>query len=134
MKKGILLSWFLFIFGSGLALAVQNYDLREITPEVQRAIQGRQARYAELQSLKQKGVVGENNQGFVTPLKAMAGADPIVSGENQDRDVIYQAVVAQNQLGPNEISEVKKVFAEVQRGKAERGDFVQLPSGEWVQK
>ena len=134
MKHKILLSWFLFYLSAGVAQAAQDYNLREVTPEIQQAIQARQSRYAELQTLKQKGIVGENNQGFVSVLNGAPGADPLASAENQDRNKIYQAIAVQNNLGPEGISEVKRIFAEVQRGKAQPGDSIQLPSGEWVQK
>ena len=124
----------LFCLSTGTLQASQDYSLKEVTPEIQQAIQGRQSRYAELLTLKRKGIVGENNEGFVSLVNEAPGADSLVSTENQDRDKIYQAIAVQNNLGPNGIPEVKKVFAEVQRGKAQPGDRIQLPSGEWVQK
>ena len=116
------------------SFAAQNYDLKEITPTVQNALEGRKGRYAELQRLKSEGTVGENNQGSVKLLKDSAGAQGLIDGENHDREVIYQAIVDQNHLGPGGITEVHSVFAEVQRGKAKSGEIVQSRSGEWAQK
>ncbi len=119
---------------SGSTFAAQNYDLKEITPAVQNALEGRKGRYAELQRLKSDGTIGENNQGSVKLLKDSAGARGIIDDENRDREAIYQAIVDQNHLGPGGIAEVHSIFAEVQRGKAKSGEFVQSRSGEWAQK
>ena len=135
-------NWVFFLFLSfayslGVAtplFAAVSYDLKEMTPEAQKAIAGRQARYGELQRLKSEGVIGEDNQGSVKLLKDSTEARAVMQSENQDREVIYQTIVDQNHLGPSRITEVRTVFAEVQRGKAQPGDSIQLRSGEWVQK
>ncbi len=124
-------AWPLLLF---LPFAFAGYDLKEITPAIQQTIQSRQSRYAQLQELKQSGAVGENNQGFVSLLNAAPGAEQLASLENQDRATIYQAIASQNQLGPSGLEEVKRIFAEVQRGKALPGELIQLPTGEWVKK
>lgn len=124
------LSWIFFISPASAA----SYDLKQITPEVQQAIQARQSRYAPLQSLRQSGAVGENNQGFVALLGQAPGAEELISAENRDRDMIYQAIASQNGLGPDGLSEVRRIFAEVQRGKALPGERIELPTGEWIKK
>ena len=40
-----------------------NYDYKTMTPEIEQALKNRQARYHQLQSLKQEGVIGEANTG-----------------------------------------------------------------------
>lgn len=125
---------FTLLFLTPASFSVQNYDLTEITPQVQQAIENRRTRYAELQRLKQEGAVGESSQGFVETLERTAELSSLVEAENQDRGVIYQAIVDQNQLGPSGMAEVRRIFAEVQRGKALTGDYIQLPSGEWAKK
>lgn len=111
-----------------------NYDLKEITPAVKEAIENRQARFHDLQPLKAEGVVGEDNQGFVKLLKDSSHVEGLVAAENENRRIIYEAVADQNPLGPAGLSQVQSVFAEVQRGKARPGEWIQLRSGEWVQK
>ncbi|HXV27661.1 MAG TPA: DUF1318 domain-containing protein [bacterium] len=116
------------------AWAEANYDIKQMTPAIQQALHNRQDRYANLQSLKAQGILGEDNQGFVAALKSSPEASSMALAENNDRLVIYQAIVDQNQLGQAGLAKVKQVFAEVQREKARRGDYVQLASGEWTQK
>lgn len=114
--------------------AAANYDLKEITPAVQRALDGRKSRYDELRRLKSQGAVGETNQGLVEVRANAPGAAEQVEAENRDRLVIYQAIVDQNQLGPQGLDLVKAAFAEVQREKAQPGDPIQSLSGEWTRK
>ena len=114
-------------------LAAQ-YDIKEMTPAVQQALEGRKARYAELRGLKADGKVGEDNQGLVEGMVGDAPVEQLVRAENDDRLVIYRAIVEQNQLGADGLALVKKAFAEVQREKAQPGDPIQLPSGDWAKK
>jgi uncharacterized protein YdbL (DUF1318 family) len=123
----------LFLFSS-LGLAQKNYDLKEMTPEITQAIESRRTRYAELQHFKSTAAVGENNRGFVELLRPLPEATGPTEDENRDRKLIYQAIVDQNHLDPEEMGKVQEVFAEVQRGKARPGEMIQLPSGEWVPK
>ncbi len=111
-----------------------QYDLKQLTPTIQKALDGRKARYDELRKLKSQGAVGEDNQGFVKALAAEPTAQQVVQAENTDLQVIYQAIVEQHELGPQGLGAVKIAFAEVQREKAQAGDRIQLPSGEWTTK
>ncbi len=112
-----------------------NYDFKELTPEIRKALQNRQSRYRELQSLKQTGAIGENNKGYVTTLKeGTPSASTIASAENRDRRVIYEALAEQNALGSQGLLQVQKAFAEVQNDKASSGEMVQSASGDWKKK
>jgi uncharacterized protein YdbL (DUF1318 family) len=129
-KRTGLMTAFFVVFGA-LQLFAGQYDLKEMTPEVRQALANRQQRYDELQQLKASGQVGENNQGYVEALKGGGG---LAGAENQDRRVIYNAIVSQNNFGPGGLAQVQRAFAEVQRDKARPGDYVQSASGEWRQK
>lgn len=136
MKR--ILSFMLLFFLAGVftmtpCFAV-SYDFKQITPEIDQALKNRQARYATLQQMKRSGLVGENHSGYVTELKSDAVATSLVAQENSDRSVIYNALVEQNALGPNGLAEVQRAFAEVQRDKANSGDYIQSASGDWQQK
>lgn len=130
-KLSFLLS-ILFLFTLASQAFAVNYDLKEETPAVKSAIEGRQSRWREIRSLKDKNLIGEDNQGYV---KALAPeAEQIAAVENADRETIYHAIVAQNHLPPSSLSEVQTVFMEVHHRKARNGDSIQLPSGEWIKK
>lgn len=111
-----------------------NYQIKETTPAIQKALGGRQSRFQNIRALKEQGIVGENNQGFLEAVNPSSGAESLVVSENQDRSVIYNAIVEQNNLGTGGIVQVKKVFGEVQRERAKPGDLIQDFSGGWVKK
>ena len=101
------------VFGLwSFAAFAANYDIKEMTPAVQQALSSRQARYGQLQSAKQAGAIQENSRGLVS------GAEPLASEENRDREVIYQAIAEQNNLGAEGLEQVHRAFAEVHQ---ERG-------------
>ncbi len=116
------------------ALAAGAYDLKEMTPAVKAALDGRKSRYAELKAFKKQGLVGETNRGYIKALVSAPGVKEIVEVENADRKVIYQAIVEQNGLRDSELLTVEKVFAQVQRDKAEAGEKIQDEGGSWVVK
>lgn len=111
-----------------------DYDYKTMTPDIEKALKNRQARYYQLQALKQEGVIGENNKGYVTDLKDDSTASTMVAAENKDRRVLYEALAEQNKLGNAGLLEIQKAFAEVQKDKAGAGDMVQSASGEWKKK
>lgn len=111
-----------------------DYDYKTMTPDIEKALKNRQARYYQLQQLKQEGEIGENNKGYVTNLKDNATTATLADAENQDRRVLYEALAEQNKLGSTGLLEIQKAFAEVQKEKAGPGDMVQSSSGDWKKK
>jgi len=111
-----------------------SYDLKEMTPEIQAALNRRKARYDTLKEFKDKDWVGEDVQGHAAALGGDSGVAALVALENQDREIIYQAIVQQNGLPADAIETVRAAFGEVQRERAGSGDRIQLPSGQWVDK
>ena len=110
-----------------------KYDIKEMTPEVKTALEDRRSRFDQLKSLKAKGLVGENNRGYVEALGNDSAAGSLVDSENNDRRVIYKTIEVQNNLS-GALGTIEKVFAQVQRDKASPGDKVQDEDGRWVTK
>ena len=110
-----------------------NYSIKNMTSKIQEALDNRRGRYEMLTALKAEGSVGETNDGYLKALRDGGQVQSIVEAENKDREVIYRAIVEQNDLR-GALDEVEKVFAKVQRDKAEPGDYIQLENGSWVQK
>ncbi len=133
MKKSAALFLFLFLLQGVSAWAAQ-YDIKQMTPQIEQALANRQSRYDELRTLKAANRIGENSRGYVEALDKSAALADLVHAENSDRRVIYNAIVEQNGLGPAGMGAVETAFAEVQRDKAKSGDSIQLPSGQWTQK
>lgn len=128
--SGILLGFSLWAPGSAWT---EDYSLKTMTPQVKAALDARRDRYHEIQQLKQEGLIGENNRGYLELLKPSSAAAKAVEAENKDRRLIYQTIADQNGL-KDSLDIIEKTFAEVRREKALAGEWIQLPSGEWVQK
>jgi uncharacterized protein YdbL (DUF1318 family) len=129
MKKLLLVG--LLVCAAMTVSAQATYDIKEMTPAVKSALDGRKSRFAELKTMKTQGVVGENNRGYVQALGGGADVKALVAAENKDRKQVYEAIVQQNKLGPAALPTVEAVFARVQREKADPGDKVQDASGRW---
>ncbi len=124
----------------GLAVLIspvqaQTYQIKEMTPEVKAALEGRRGRYGRLDQFKQDGIVGENNRGYVEVLEqGLPEARAMVSEENEDRRTIYRTIAEQNNLSKDALEVIEEVFAEVQREKAAPGEMIQTKEGRWVKK
>lgn len=130
MKKQLLI-FALVCAAAGFVSAESKYDIKEMTPAVKSALDGRKARFAQLKDLKAKGQIGETNRGYVQKLGGGKEVDAVVAAENKDRKAVYEAIVQQNSLGAGALATVEAVFAGVQRDKAEPGEKVQDASGRW---
>ena len=124
----------LIMLTAGSICFAANYDYKTMTPEIEQALKNRQARYYQLQNLKQEDVIGENNKGYVTDLKGNPAAATVTAAENRDRRVLYEALAEQNNLGGTGLLEIQKAFAAVQLEKAGPGEMVQSQSGDWKRK
>ena len=124
----------LFVLTAASFCFAANYDYKTMTPDIEKALKNRQSRYQQLQQLKQEGMIGENNKGYVANLKNNASAAALTDAENRDRRVMYEALAEQNKLGGSGLLEIQKAFAEVQSDKAGAGDMVQSLSGSWEKK
>ena len=122
------------------AAAVSNvsaqgaYNIKTMTPQVERALENRRGRYNELNLLEARGAIGENNRGYLEVLdNSNSDAKAVANAENVDRKVIYETIAEQNGLS-GEMGTIEKVFAQVQRDKAQVGEMTQDDSGSWVKK
>jgi len=121
------------IFYSPAVFAEGKYSIKQMTPQVQAALDNRRSRFEQLRALKGKGVVGENNHGYLQVLVADPQASALVEAENSDRRVIYNTIAQQNGL-TQALGAIESVFAQVQADKAEAGDKVQTEDGRWISK
>jgi len=112
--------------------SAEGYELKEMTPQVEAALEARRARYDELGAFKAAGVVGENNRGYAELLSDDADAQNIVDTENQDRKIIYMTIAQQNEL-EDDLETIEKVFAQVKKEKAKSGEKIQNEDGTWVE-
>ena len=89
------------------------------------------ARRTAIEALKQKGIVGENNQGylgFVTSTKEQAD---LVDAQNEDRKKGYQIVAQKQGVESAKISQVRAAYY---ARKTKPGQWYQNKSSRWVKK
>ena len=89
-----------------------------------------QARLPVIKELKAKGVVGENNKGYLEFVGAPA-KENVVQDENNDRKEVYAAIAAKQGVT---VDVVGKRRAEQIADKAVPGEWLQNPSGNWYKK
>jgi uncharacterized protein YdbL (DUF1318 family) len=108
------------------------------------AIQNREFNKDDIDEFKRDGVVGENAKGYLeirpherlntdSALKQLV--DRIVEEENSDRKIIMQRIIDINpNIQTTDQTEVEKVFAKLNQDSAKPGEWIQMPSEEWVRK
>ncbi len=84
-----------------------------------------------IKALKAKGIVGENNQGYLEFVGAKKEQADVVNAENNDRKAVYGAIA--NQQGTT-VDLVGKHRAIQIANKAHPGDWLQDANGKWYQK
>ncbi len=110
-----------------------KYSIKQMTPEVQAALDHRRDRFDQLDALKSSGAIGENSRGYVEVLRDEGEAKAVAAAENRDRKVIYQTIAEQNGL-EGAVATIESVFGQVQFDKAASGQKVQGQDGQWVTK
>lgn len=118
-----------------------DLDLRslEMSDTIVQLMRRRQARYNDVMKLKRAALVGESNQGTLTPPPGKSLSElteeqtEVVRKENTDRGTLFHEVLRQKKLGGDKLGAVAEKFAEVQRAMASRGFWVELRNGTWTQ-
>lgn len=113
---------------SFVALAVAVPLFADDLSDAQRRIQARQV---DLAALKEKGVLGENNRGFVEVREAAPGAEAVVSAENADRGTIYGILAKQTSSTAEAVGRAR---ARQIAANSRAGVWVQDEAGRWSRK
>jgi len=88
-------------------------------------------RLPEIKALKVKGVVGENNRGYLAFPTGKKEKENIVNDENSDRKSVYEAIAKQQNTS---LDVVEKHRAAQIEQKAESGDWLQDAAGKWYKR
>ncbi len=89
------------------------------------------ARLPVIADLKTKGIIGENNQGYLGFVTENRTQQALIAAENKDRKAIYSYFAKQQNTT---LETVEKIQAARKAKKAKPGEFVQNPDGAWVRK
>ena len=81
--------------------------------------------------LKTKGIVGENNAGYLEFIGAKKEKADVVAAENEDRQTVYAAIAKQQGTTAELVG--KRRALQISK-KADPGEWVQDANGNWIQK
>jgi uncharacterized protein len=87
-------------------------------------------RLPAIDDMKARGVVGENNRGFLEARGAGAD-DGVISAENRDRETVYAALAQQTNTSPEQVGKARA--RQIAQG-SKLGVWIQDSSGEWKKK
>lgn len=109
----------------GGAVAVRAQDLNAVKARMEQ-------RLGAVNGLKDRGVAGENNRGFLEVRGNASGADQqVISDENSDRRTVYAALAQQTGASADAVGRQRAAqIASIAR----RGHWIQDQGGAWRQK
>ena len=131
-------SWLARLFDvSSTAWADSSLEIKNVTPELRKAIERRKARFEAIRKYKNKKALGENQMALLETRPCALLEDEaegpkikqLVKDENADRLAIYKEIARQNgATDAASLAKIQRAWAGVNRSKAEKGDWVQIPA------
>ena len=86
-------------------------------------------RYPKVVELKQKGAIGETDEGYLDVVQGSEGSD-VVSSENADRRELYALIAKETSTSAEQVA---KQAAQKNFQKAKKGEYLKH-EGKWRQK
>jgi hypothetical protein len=84
-----------------------------------------------IQALKSKGIVGENNLGYLQFVSSVKEKEEIVNSENADRKAVYTSIANQQGAGVDLVGKRRAIQIAENAG---AGEWLQDSAGKWYQK
>ncbi|MBP7371962.1 MAG: YdbL family protein [Opitutaceae bacterium] len=114
------------------ALALAGGTVTAHAQDMNAVRQRMEQRLSSLDALKDKGLVGENNRGYLEARGALSPADSsAVAAENADRGIVYAAIARQTGSNSDQVGRARaQKLAEMSKA----GVWVQRATGEWARK
>jgi len=116
-------------------------DVNVSTAAIRALKDGMKQRAGELKPSLASGAVGVGKDGMLVmrdaaalDLAAKAKVKRLVDAENKDRDSLYREIATANNYGAERVADIRSIFAQTWKDKAERGWWVQSADGSWKQK
>lgn len=88
-------------------------------------------RLPQIDELKAKGAIGENNRGLLEVREAAGNAASVVADENRDREAVYGLIAQQTGATADSVGRAR---AKQIAANAKSGVWVQDESGAWKKK
>lgn len=126
MKVKILLS-FLFVLITGSVFTnvlLAGEDIKAVKDEMEK-------RLPLINELKLKGVVGEDNMGYLQFIGGKCEKEDVMQAENGDRKKVYAHIAKKEGVSTEVVGQRRAVQI---ANKAKKGDWLQDQNGKWHQK
>lgn len=88
-------------------------------------------RLPQIDDLKSKGAIGENNRGYVEVRQSSGNASSVAADENRDRETIYGLIAQQTGASADSVGRAR---AKQIAASARSGVWVQEENGSWKRK
>ncbi len=88
-------------------------------------------RLPAIADLKTKGVIGEDNRGYLGYVTGNRAMEDVIAAENADRKTVYEIFAKQQNTG---LDVVETVQGARKAEKANPGEFYQNREGNWIKK
>lgn len=88
-------------------------------------------RLPKIAELKKKGIIGEDNRGYLAFVSSVKAEQQLIADENKDRNKIYVHFAKQQNTT---VDLVEKVQAKRKAERTKSGEFYQDPDGQWIKK
>lgn len=124
MQKNVFFLSFLLVYIACtlfLTATVHSADLKTRMAE----------RLPAIEALKDQGIIGENNKGFLEFRSADKSQAPLIKEENGDRAIVYQLIGKKQGASP-ELVGARRANMIAEKGSA--GHWFQQPGGDWYKK
>ena len=124
MQKNVFFLSFLLVYiacSLFLATTIHSADLKAQMAE----------RLPAIEALKNKGVIGENNKGFLEFRTNDKSQAQLVQAENADRATVYQMIASKQGASAQLVGERRAIMI-AEKGAA--GQWYQKPDGSWYRK
>lgn len=123
----------LVIFRTFLVFAALAFGAVGLRAEDLGAVKARmEQRLGSVDALKERGVAGENNRGFLEARgSASAGDQKVIAEENGDRRTVYADIASRTGASADAVGRQR---AQQLASLAKRGVWIQESNGAWRQK
>ncbi len=119
----------------------QEADINVTTPAIRALKASIKKRAGRLIPYLDRGNVGLTNDGLLAirstkglNLKQRAELKRLIKAENADRNALYLEIARANNISPDKVNDIKRIFAKSWIKKAKRGWWIQAPDGSWLRK
>ena len=126
MKVKTCVSFLIVMIFGGIFASVSSFagDINAIKAEMEK-------RLPAIIELKSKGIVGEDNSGYLQFIGGKREKEAVVQAENQDREKVYSAIAKKEGVSVNQVGQRRATQIDE---KAKKGEWLQGQGGKWYQK